>query len=117
GNVEISQAILKECAKTVEDGHRNAAALARYTKPTVPIDICLNERIEKTKRSKNDQKNRQETGKKNKESRARVRNQPEITAGSTRLSQRKKQRSQRPKIKSKPVITVQKFQISSHLKF
>ncbi|GJR03924.1 hypothetical protein Tco_0526908 [Tanacetum coccineum] len=37
GNVEISQAILKECAKTVEDGHRNAAARARYTKPTVPI--------------------------------------------------------------------------------
>ncbi|GJZ99920.1 hypothetical protein Tco_0672471 [Tanacetum coccineum] len=35
--LEISQAILKECAKTVEDGHRNAAARARYTKPTVPI--------------------------------------------------------------------------------
>ncbi|PWA95719.1 2A phosphatase associated protein of 46 kD [Artemisia annua] len=37
GNVEISQAILDERAKTVEDWHRNAAARARYTKPAVPI--------------------------------------------------------------------------------
>ncbi|KAJ9539589.1 hypothetical protein OSB04_026095 [Centaurea solstitialis] len=37
GNTEISQAILEERAKTVEDWHRNAAARARYTKPAAPI--------------------------------------------------------------------------------
>ncbi|PWA36605.1 PP2A regulatory subunit TAP46 [Artemisia annua] len=37
GNVEISQAILEERAKNVEDWHRKAADQARYTKPEVPI--------------------------------------------------------------------------------
>nr|XP_043634323.1 PP2A regulatory subunit TAP46 [Erigeron canadensis] len=37
GNTEISQAILEERAKTVEDWHRNAAARARYMKPAAPI--------------------------------------------------------------------------------
>ncbi|XP_076943489.1 PP2A regulatory subunit TAP46-like [Bidens hawaiensis] len=37
GDTEISQAVLEERAKTVEDWHRNAAARARYTKPAAPI--------------------------------------------------------------------------------
>ncbi|GKE10833.1 hypothetical protein Tco_1414384, partial [Tanacetum coccineum] len=46
-------------------------------------------RIEKTKRSKNDQKPTRNE-KQTKESRARVKKQPEITAGSARHSQRQK---------------------------
>ncbi|GJW26417.1 zinc finger, CCHC-type containing protein [Tanacetum coccineum] len=49
------------------------------------------ERIEKTKRSKNDQKPTR-NGKKDKESRARMRNQPEITAGSAQHSNKGSQR-------------------------
>lgn len=37
GGIEISEAILEERAKTVEDWHRNAAARARYMKPAAPI--------------------------------------------------------------------------------
>ncbi|KAI3808766.1 hypothetical protein L1987_24727 [Smallanthus sonchifolius] len=37
GDTEISQVVLEERAKTVEDWHRNAAARARYTKPAAPI--------------------------------------------------------------------------------
>ncbi|KAI3704835.1 hypothetical protein L1987_75064 [Smallanthus sonchifolius] len=37
GDTEISQAVLEERAKTVEDWHHNAAARARYTKPAAPI--------------------------------------------------------------------------------
>ncbi|XP_076928912.1 PP2A regulatory subunit TAP46-like isoform X2 [Bidens hawaiensis] len=37
GDTEISQAVLEERAKTVEDWHRNASARARYTKPAAPI--------------------------------------------------------------------------------
>ncbi|KAL8240804.1 hypothetical protein R6Q59_014159 [Mikania micrantha] len=37
GTTEVSQAVLEERAKTVEDWHRNAAARARYTKPAAPI--------------------------------------------------------------------------------
>ncbi|CAH1423852.1 unnamed protein product [Lactuca virosa] len=37
GAIEISEAILEERAKTVEDWHRNAAARARYMKPAAPI--------------------------------------------------------------------------------
>ncbi|PWA95968.1 hypothetical protein CTI12_AA044530 [Artemisia annua] len=37
GNVEISQAILEEHAKTVEDWYRKAADRARYKKQAVPI--------------------------------------------------------------------------------
>ncbi|GJX06120.1 hypothetical protein Tco_0194052 [Tanacetum coccineum] len=52
-------------------------------------DFLKLERIEKTKRSKNDQKPTR-NGKKTKRQRARVKNQPKITAGSARFSQRKK---------------------------
>ncbi|CAH1411967.1 unnamed protein product [Lactuca virosa] len=37
GGIEISEAILEERAKTVQDWHRNAAARARYMKPATPI--------------------------------------------------------------------------------
>ncbi|KAJ0909945.1 putative TAP46-like protein [Helianthus annuus] len=37
GDIEISEAVLEERAKTVEDWHRNAAARARYTKAAAPI--------------------------------------------------------------------------------
>ncbi|XP_076930302.1 PP2A regulatory subunit TAP46-like [Bidens hawaiensis] len=37
GDTEISQAVLEERAKTVEDWHHNASARARYTKPAAPI--------------------------------------------------------------------------------
>ncbi|GJW14451.1 reverse transcriptase domain-containing protein [Tanacetum coccineum] len=57
-------------------------------------------RIEKTKRSKNDQKPTR-NGKKDKESRARVRNQPKITAGSARHSQTQKLRESKVKNKVK----------------
>ncbi|GJZ76567.1 putative ribonuclease H-like domain-containing protein, partial [Tanacetum coccineum] len=53
-------------------------------------------RIEKTKRSKNDQKPTR-NGKKTKRQRARVRNQPEITAGSARHSQTQKLRESKVK--------------------
>ncbi|KAI3720581.1 hypothetical protein L2E82_31570 [Cichorium intybus] len=37
GSIEVSEAVLEERAKTVEDWHRNAAARARYMKPAAPI--------------------------------------------------------------------------------
>ncbi|MFS8034890.1 hypothetical protein Hanom_Chr17g01586521 [Helianthus anomalus] len=37
GDIEISETVLEERAKTVEDWHRNAAARARYTKAASPI--------------------------------------------------------------------------------
>nr|ANS83628.1 protein phosphatase 2A [Codonopsis pilosula] len=37
GDIEISQAVLEERAKTAEDWHRTSAARARYTKPAQPI--------------------------------------------------------------------------------
>ncbi|GKE96702.1 hypothetical protein Tco_1581557 [Tanacetum coccineum] len=73
----------------------NGLAIHMLTEKKYPLsqemlsDICLIERIEKTKRSKNDQKPTKKR-EKDKESRARVKKQPEITAGSARHSQRQK---------------------------